>query len=203
MYCTRTIFRLHFGPGDQPIGYFSLLWVNTLIAGYIFHESEWRYKLPIFVKFPISNIYKTCNARETPWRINRRISSAIVRRHLRQRNLRCRRPIHGSIYYGPNNAWTGLRGGGIQFYFQTSGDFVLTGPTGANAYSVGGASDRCIREHDRWSGPRDMVWGGTERLDLVVLERNVTARPYISDVLEEHAIPFIEQHPNLRIFSAR
>ena len=48
-----------------------------------------------------------------------------------------------------------------------------------------------------------MVWPGLSfyhSMPLVVLEGNLTARRYISDVLEEHATPFIEQHPNLRIF---
>ena len=79
-----------------------------------------------------------------------------------------------------------------------SPDFVLTGLTGASEYGVGGAND-----HDRWGGPSVMVWAGISfhhRTPLVVIEGNLTARRYISDVLEEHAIPFIEQHPNLRIF---
>ena len=48
-----------------------------------------------------------------------------------------------------------------------------------------------------------MVWAGISfyhRTPLDMLEENLTALCYISDVLEEHAIPFVEQHPNLRIF---
>ena len=45
-----------------------------------------------------------------------------------------------------------------------------------------------------------MVWAGISFHHRTSLEGNLTARRYISDVHEEHAIPFIEQHPNLRIF---
>lgn len=34
----------------------------------------------------------------------------------------------------------------------------------------------------------------------MVLDGNLTARRYISEVLEEHVIPLFEQHENLRIF---
>ena len=33
-----------------------------------------------------------------------------------------------------------------------------------------------------------------------MLEGNLTARRYISDVLEEHVVPFFEQHDDLRMF---
>ena len=61
----------------------------------------------------------------------------------------------------------------------------------------------CIRECERWGGPSVMVWAGISfhpRMPLVVLEGNLTARRYISDVIKKHAIHFIEQHPNLWIF---
>ena len=38
------------------------------------------------------------------------------------------------------------------------------------------------------------------RTPFVVLEGNLTARRYILVVLEEHVVPFFEQHTGLRIF---
>ena len=154
-------------------------------------------------------------ARETPGRNNPRISSSTVRRRLRQRDLRCRRPVRGSILTPIRRRrrllWTQQRVNWTQrrwntVLFSDESRFCIDRPDGRErVWRRRGEryANCCIRERDRWGGPSVMVWAGISfhhRTPLVVLEGNLTARRYISDVLEEHAIPFIEQHPNHRIF---
>ncbi|ELT90965.1 hypothetical protein CAPTEDRAFT_109706 [Capitella teleta] len=38
------------------------------------------------------------------------------------------------------------------------------------------------------------------RTDLVIVHGNITARRYIDEILTPHAIPFMEAHPNIRVF---
>lgn len=48
-----------------------------------------------------------------------------------------------------------------------------------------------------------MVWGGISRYHrtpLVVVEGNFTAQAYIDQIIVDHLVPFIDQHPDMMIF---
>ena len=154
-------------------------------------------------------------ARETPGRRNPRISSPTVRRRLRQRELRYRRPVRGNILTPFRRRrrllWTQQRVNWTQrrwntVLFSDESRFCVDRPE-VRERVWRRCNERyancCIREADPWGGPSVMVWAGISfrhRTPLVVLEGNLTARRYISDVLEEHVVPFFEQHDDLRMF---
>ena len=64
-------------------------------------------------------------------------------------------------YYEHNNASTGLRGVGIQFYSLTSPDFASTDLTVASAYGAGATNDtRTVAYAKRIGGADQMLWYG-------------------------------------------
>ena len=63
--------------------------------------------------------------------------------------------------------------------------------------------ERSIRELLYAANPSVMVLTSIsfhQSTPLVILDGNFTARRYISNVLEEHVVPFFEQHPDFQIF---
>ena len=64
-------------------------------------------------------------------------------------------------------------------------------------------ADCCVRESSRWGGGSVMVWGGISwryRTPLVVIEGNLTARPYIDEVLEPVVVPFLQNHAEVTLY---
>ncbi len=64
-------------------------------------------------------------------------------------------------------------------------------------------NDNCVSQHDRWGGPRVMVWVGIavgHVLGPVFLPAGgVTARVYTDHVLQPVVLPFLRQHPQFSL----
>lgn len=65
-------------------------------------------------------------------------------------------------------------------------------------------SDACTAEADRFGGGASvMVWAGitgSHRTALVVVEGNLTAARYQEEILQQHVLPFMRQHPAVTNF---
>lgn len=65
-------------------------------------------------------------------------------------------------------------------------------------------ADACTTETDRFGGGVSvMVWAGitgSHRTDLVVVQGNLTAARYRDEILQQHVVPFMRQHPETTTF---
>jgi transposase len=56
--------------------------------------------------------------------------------------------------------------------------------------------DKCVQKRNKWGGGGVHVWAGITRFnktELVVLERNVSGRSYVEDVLQPVLLPFVRR----------
>ena len=57
-------------------------------------------------------------------------------------------------------------------------------------------ADNCLIERDRFGGGSDMVWGGImgRKTNLIVVQGNLNAQGYISEILQPEVVPFLQRH---------
>lgn len=156
----------------------------------------------------------TETAAETPGRNQPRISASTVRRRLHAANLRSRRPVVGNVLtpvhrrnrlqwaqQHPN--WTLARWSEVLFTDESR--FCLYRNDGRQrVWRRPGErhAECCVRQHDRWGGAGVMVWAGistNQRTSLIIIDGNLSARRYIDEVLETTYLPFLNDHPEIRI----
>ena len=144
--------------------------------------------------------------RNTKGRSNNRISAQTVRRRLRERGLRARRPYLSilqlyffnvtafNVFVGHVSSFVGTDLDGGTFFFSDESRFTLT-------ISDGRYADACVEERDRFGGGGSvMVWVGimyNYRTALVQIRGNLNAAKYCGDVLTNHVIPYVNAHPNV------
>ena len=154
-------------------------------------------------------------ARETPGRHNNRISDQTVRNRLRAVNLRCRRPYVGLMltdarrqrrvqWAYQHRGWTQRMWN--QVLFSDESRFCLSNSDGrVRVYRRNGErfTDAAVVQHDRWGGPSVMVWAGITshyRTELFRIQGNLTGLRYRDEILMPAVLPFMRQHPNVRLF---
>ena len=165
-------------------------------------------------------------ARNTPGTRNDRTSTSTVRRRLREANLRSHKAYRGNVLTADrrrrreawcrrNVRWTQRQWRGVLFIDESR--FCIDMNDGRKrVWRRPGEryADCCVRQALRWGGGSVMVWGGISwfhKTSLVVVERTLTARRYIDEILEPTVIPFLHgnadvthyQQDNARPHSAR
>lgn len=154
-------------------------------------------------------------ARETRGTHGRLISSRTVRRRLREGRLRARTPYRGPVltagrrerrlnWARTHRNWTLQRWRGV-LYSDESRICLDRPDRRLRVWRRRGErySDPCILEQDRWGGVSILVWGGItyhSRTPLVVIDGNLNAQRYITEVLEPTLLPFLAQHPEISFF---
>ena len=99
-------------------------------------------------------------------------------------------------------SWTHRRWGSILFSDESR--FYLNTADGRQRVwrREGERYDSCC-EIDRWGGPSVMVWASIftrTRTPLVIVEGNLTAQCYVTEVLRPHLLPFLQAHPDITVF---
>ena len=152
-------------------------------------------------------------ARNTRGRTNNRISAQTVRRRLRERGLRARRPYVGIVLLQRHRLqrlrWARQqlrrnRLGWRNILFSDESRFTLTrsdGRTRVYRRKNERYADACVEERDRFGGGGSvMVWAGimyNYRTALVQIRGNLNAAKYCGDVLTNHVLPYVNAHPNV------
>ena len=58
-------------------------------------------------------------------------------------------------------------------------------------------ADKCLIERDRFGGGSVMVWGGIigrRKTNLIVVQGNLNAQGYVSQILQPEAVTFLQKH---------
>lgn len=157
----------------------------------------------------------SATARVTPGLHYPRISADTVRRRLRSRHLRARRPVRGPVlgnvqrrnrlrWCRQHLRWTRQQWNGVVFSDESR--FCVSMADGRQRIwrRQGERYARCcVQQFNRWGGPSVMVWTGItahHRTPLVVIDGNLTAQRYVNNILQPHLVPFMQAHPELNIF---
>lgn len=162
----------------------------------------------------LRNRFKTATStsRETRGVHGRNISADTVRRRLKARGIRCRRPYKGQILTRRHRAertrWAALHAqqNWANVVFSDESRFNLSNSDGrVRVYRRQGErfADNCVLERDRFGGGSVMVWGAINhnfKSDLVVIDGNLTAQRYVDDVLNPHLLPLLYQHGHHLLF---
>jgi transposase len=144
----------------------------------------------------------------------RPVSDRTIRRRLNSYGLMCRRPLKAPIltevrmenrlqWARIRTRWTLQRWGSVLFTDECR--FCVSIADGRRRVwrrRKERFARSCILQFDRWGGANVMVWGGISlnyRTPLVVIEGNLTAQRYVEEILQPHAIPFLEEHPAVDI----
>ena len=165
----------------------------------------------------LRNRFKTAasTARETPGRHNLRISSATVRRRLRENGLRARRPFRGPLltprHHQQRLAWARTH---LQWTRQRWQEVLFSDES---CFCISNADGRirvwrrqnerlaacCINEVDRWGGANVMIWAAVSfryKSPLHFCDRSLTGQRYRDEILAPYVVPMFQAHQDLRIF---
>jgi len=160
----------------------------------------------------------TENARATIGSHQRPISDDTVRRRLRQRNIRCRRPYRGPIltirhrrarlqWATQHRNWRHREWRSVVFSDESR--YCVSMADGrVSVWRRPGErfSNDCVLERDPWGGPSIMVWGAialNHKLGPMVFQNigpgrgnGVTAARYIDQALRPFVVPHFARHGN-------
>ena len=165
----------------------------------------------------LRNRFKTAasTARETPGRHNPRISSATVRRRLRENGLRARRPFRGPLLTPRHRqqrlAWARTH---LQWTRQRWQEVLFSDES---CFCISNADGRirvwrrqnerlaacCIYEVDRWGGTIVMNWAAVSfryKSPLHFCDRSHTEQRFRDEILAPYVVPMFQAHQDLRIF---
>ena len=165
----------------------------------------------------LRNRFKTAAsaARETPGRHNPRISSATVRRRLRENGLRARRPFRGSLLTSRHHqqclAWARTH---LQWTRQRWQEVLFSDESHSCILNADGRirvwkrqNERldacCINEVDRWGGANVMIWAAVSfryKSPLHFCDQSLTGQRNRDEILAPYVVPMFQAHQDLRIF---
>ena len=146
------------------------------------------------------------------YRFSQFIHARTVRRRLRDRHLRARRPYRGPVltprHLQQRLLWCRRH---LNWTRRQWGDVLFTDESKFNVYMADGRqrvwrrrgerfANCCVQQHDRWGGGSVLVWAGVTsatRTQLVILNGPVNAQTYQNQVLNPVVRPFIRQHGGL------
>lgn len=144
------------------------------------------------------------------------VSSKTIRRRIRAAGLRSYRPYHGLVL-SPNHRRLRLQWcrQHMRMTLTQWNKVLISDECRFLLQKVDGrervwrrrgerCADACTTETDRFGGGASlMVWAGItgrHRTALVLVQGNLTAARYRDDILQQHVVPFMRQHPEITSF---
>ncbi|XP_071085121.1 uncharacterized protein [Haliotis cracherodii] len=155
----------------------------------------------------LRNIFLTVTS-SSAHSLGHRVSRWTVSRRLRERGIRAYRPFKGMTltleYRRRRLAWARRvrqwqQRNWQRVLFSDESGFQLNRADGRRrVYRRRGERTArcCVQETEPYGGGSVMVWGGicgNTKTDLIIIVGNLTARRYIDEVLQPHALPFFQE----------